>query len=398
MGGSPHIKGLGWTLRAIVCTHASTVSYREWGSDRVMASGGYEYDFPGTLPDRIVCKICHCPSRNPYLSVCCGHVFCKSCIDQVKRASSALSILANAACPMCRDEDFPSVPNKQIDREVQSLIISCTNKEKGCTWKGEVRAVEPHKKACQFETVSCEYHNVGCKAKMCRKDLKQHNKLKVEEHLALSTSRLHNLECLVYRFLANEISATSDEGDAWCMQLDSLATITASSEDQVCPVIVKMSGFATVKENEEKWFSAPFFTHDKGYKMCLCVDTDGFYDNSDSVDDDDDDSNNSTYLSVSFYLMKGPYDGELTWPLMGKFEIKLLNQVDDSGHHSDIVYFDDDTPFGAVYRVMDNDQAAEGFGEDEFISHDDFYDISSSLQYIKNDSIFFQVVFEISES
>ena len=53
-------------------------------------------------------------------------------------------------------------------------------------------------------------------------------------------------------------------------------------------------------------------------------------------------------------------------------------------------------PLEQFYRVMDDDRADEGFGEDEFISHDGFYD-TTSCQYIKNDNIFFQVAFEISD-
>ena len=120
----------------------------------------------------------------------------------------------------------------------------------------------------------CEYCNVGCKSKMCRKDLKQHKKLKVEQHLDLSYLKLNNLECLVYWLAVNDVSGTSEDNEYWCMQLRLLATITASSGDQVCPVIIEMLGFAAVKKNEEQWFSESFFTHNKGYKMCLCVDTD----------------------------------------------------------------------------------------------------------------------------
>ena len=160
-------------------------------------AGGYEYDFSSTLPDRIVCKICQCPNRDPYLSICCGHVFCKTCIDQVKRAS--LSNLSSTACPMCHDEEFHIVPNEQIDHEAKSLMVSCTNKQKGCTWKGEIRAVETHTNSCPLEMVRCEYCNVSCKTKVCQKDLKQHHKLKVEEHL--NALKLNNFERLVYWLL-----------------------------------------------------------------------------------------------------------------------------------------------------------------------------------------------------
>ena len=40
-----------------------------------------------------------------------------------------------------------------------------------------------------------------------------------------------------------------------------------------------------------------------------------------------------THLSVYLYLMEGPHDDELTWPLRGKFEIKLLNQISDTLHY-----------------------------------------------------------------
>ena len=77
-------------------------------------------------------------------------------------------------------------------------MVLCTNKQKGCTWKGEIRAVEPCTNSCSLEMVWCKYYNVGCKAKMRLKDLKQHNKLKVEEHLVLNTLKFNNLERLLY--------------------------------------------------------------------------------------------------------------------------------------------------------------------------------------------------------
>ena len=54
-------------------------------SGTLSSIGGYDCSFINTPHDRFVCKICHLPSRDPYLSVCCGHVFCKSCLDNAKR-------------------------------------------------------------------------------------------------------------------------------------------------------------------------------------------------------------------------------------------------------------------------------------------------------------------------
>ena len=96
-------------------------------------SGGYDYQFVDEPPqDILICKICLLASRDPYLSVCCGHVFCKSCIDSTQQNTAIIK-----ACPVCRNqEEFTTVVNKQVDRLVKSLHIFCANKGKGCKWQG----------------------------------------------------------------------------------------------------------------------------------------------------------------------------------------------------------------------------------------------------------------------
>ena len=116
--------------------------------------GGYDYHFVKEPPDTTVCVICQLPSRDPYLSVCCGHVFCKSCLDSAKKAVAVVA----TNCPMCRSEGFAVFPNRQIDRVVRSLHICCTNKEKGCKWQGEVNYISDHlgrSDGCDFEDVRC---------------------------------------------------------------------------------------------------------------------------------------------------------------------------------------------------------------------------------------------------
>ena len=235
--------------------------------------GGFDYSFVNTPPDELVCKICHCPSREPYLSVCCGHTFCKSCLEDAKRV-----LVVTNACPMCRNEDFTTFPNKQNERAVKNLHVFCTNKGRGCDWKGEVNDItdhlshndgclfervncsnkcgvslerrclskhidaecpyskitcrycyitggchfitgqhqeqcskfplpcpnncdigmvfrenmEAHKAECSLEMIQCDYHEVGCKDIIARKDKMKHDKEKMENHLCLmKCSYLH---------------------------------------------------------------------------------------------------------------------------------------------------------------------------------------------------------------
>ena len=116
----------------------------------VIMNGGYDYEFAVTIPDRLICKVCHFPSRDPCLSVCCGHTFCKSCSDAARCVTKA--------CPTCRDDHFPVVQNKQSDREIKSLCIFCSNKKDGCEWQGELNDINNHlgnSDGCQFEEVKC---------------------------------------------------------------------------------------------------------------------------------------------------------------------------------------------------------------------------------------------------
>ncbi|XP_065916952.1 TNF receptor-associated factor 3-like [Dysidea avara] len=131
--------------------------------------GGYEYHFVTTPADWLMCNICHYPSRDPYLSGCCGHTFCKSCLEGAKKATTI-----SDACPICRNEEFPTMPNKQADRTVRSLHVFCTNKEKGCEWQGEVNNIVGHvtnSDGCQFEEVICPN---GCGMCVQRKYLSSH--------------------------------------------------------------------------------------------------------------------------------------------------------------------------------------------------------------------------------
>ena len=50
--------------------------------------------------------------------------------------------------------------------------------------------------------------------------------------------------------------------------------------------------------------------------------------------------------------MKGLYNYKLKWPLKGEFEMGLLNQASDDNHHSETVYFDDNTPAEALLASL----------------------------------------------
>ena len=116
--------------------------------------GGYEYQFVNPVPDNWVCKICHLPSRDPYMTgQCCrGQTICKTCLDQWQKKAG------NMKCPVCRKQEGGFHPNYPIEREIKSLHVYCSNKEKGCKWKGELNDINNHlgnSRGCGFEEVRC---------------------------------------------------------------------------------------------------------------------------------------------------------------------------------------------------------------------------------------------------
>ncbi|XP_065902707.1 TNF receptor-associated factor 4-like [Dysidea avara] len=442
----------------------------------VSSPGGYEYQFVETPHERYICKICIHPCQDAYLSGCCGHNFCKSCLDNTKRTTT---------CPFCQGKTFSTFPNVQADREIRSFSVMCTNKESGCEWQGELNDInyhlensdgclfedvlcsngcgktlqrryltshvetecpgrfvlchlcyitgprkfiegeheeecpkltiscpnkckamgitredmEAHRKECPLEMVQCEYHSMGCEERMLRKRKRNHEEEKMEEHLLMTKfklaktedkltyaeakltsteTRLSRLEVMMHQLIHTTGSSSRFiESEQWSSYLTNLTTDVAAIT-QTCPVVMKMPEFAECKQRDVAWYSEPFYSHNRGHKLNLRIDVNG------------DGAGKGTHLSLFLYLMKGPHDDELTWPLRGKFEVTLLNQISDYEHYSVTVTYGNHTPDKYAGKVTDDDRG-EGWGRAKFIFNQDLHKITPTCQYLKDDCIFIQV-------
>ena len=93
-----------------------------------------------------------------------------ACIERV-RAS-------NGSCPMCKEEEYQAIPDKKCLRIINGLEVYCSNKEKGCQWKGELKNMSTHlnkekrEGECQYEEVKCRYEK--CQERKQRRYLKDH--------------------------------------------------------------------------------------------------------------------------------------------------------------------------------------------------------------------------------
>lgn len=453
--------------------------------------GGYEYKFLDPPHSRYICIICQLPSKDPYMTgnCCRGQILCKSCLDRTSPYTKSNN------CPICRKEGFVSYPNWHLDREIKSLRVYCSNKEKGCKWQGELYDIdnhlgnpdgcrfeevdclsgcgrimqrqyvtvhvenecpnrksdcqycyiagefqfiegqhkeecpkfllscpnkcdienicredmEAHRRDCPLEMIQCEYYDVGCKVSVARRDQEKHKKENMEEHLMMTKlglsntkaqladalKRINTLEVLMHLTTDKAIATLRPTSSAaainssvkWCDKLTAMAKMFKSG-DQVCPVVFKLPEFNKKKKSKDAynfWYSESFYTHSKGYKVCLRIDVNGCKEGK------------GTHLSLCIHLMNGTNDDSLIWPIKGMFRVMLLNQIDNDEHYSQVIIYDENTPDGSASRVLGSERsrADKGWGMPAFISNKDLQKVTKTCQFLKNDSIFFQIDFKL---
>ena len=252
------------------------------------------------------------------------------------------------------------------------LPIRCPNEcEAGSIPREDMK---DHKLQCPLEVVECEYYSMGCHVTIFRKDKHMHESEKMGEHLQLTKCKLMNAK-EHYETKISELESALQQNHALMNLLFGKRTIELSTKalllssgDQVLPVIVHMSEYTKKKEDDIDWYSDPFYTHEEGYKMQLNVLPNGY------------DKGKDTHLSVYLYLLKGPYDYKLHWPLEKKFKVTLLNQSSDGEHHS-------------VTRSVDGGKRLIGLNDKDVWHKPQFINTSTlrHSQYLKNDSLFFEV-------
>ena len=127
--------------------------------------GGYEHDFIEKVQE-FECPLCLHVTREPSLTGCCGQHFCHSCISQVTTDREP--------CPLCKEENFTVLLDKKQNRRVLELKVSCTMKERGCDWTGELGHLTAHTDSDVQNSGGCQYVDVVCSNK-CGESFQRRN-------------------------------------------------------------------------------------------------------------------------------------------------------------------------------------------------------------------------------
>ena len=140
-----------------------------------------------------------------------------------------------------------------------------------------------------------------------------------------------------------------------------------------------MANFQEHREADDEWNSPPFYTHDEGYKLCICVYANGKYRGAGS------------HVSIYIHMEAGPNDDKLKWPFEARITVQLINWKRDGNHVQHTM--DIDRYDFASRRVMGSKVVGGGSGWPCFISHKELLDTTSEdTLYMEDDTIRLRVL------
>ena len=406
---------------------ACETTYRESMASLVpKARCSGDYDFVEQPPEEYFCPVSFAVLFEPYQTQCCGNLLSKESYDR----------LQGQPCPVCREENLTANKDKFHRRKVATLKVRCPHKAEGCEWEGELGSLEQHfnssKQLCAEE---CQYVDVDC-PHSCGERFKRHAlqlhmkdcvsfmlaqevpKLKVivqeqSEQIKQQEDKIEQLENQIKDQIKQQGDLIKQQGDQIKQQGDQIkqqgdqikqqgdqikqqvdlikqqGDLIKQQGDQIKqqgdqmdiilkmaipPVSIVMDDFGQCKRNDVDWYSPPFYSHVRGYKMCLNVCANGHGDGE------------GTHVSVFVCLMMGEFDDDLKWPFSGTFTIQLKAVIYPSlpQYQLTLLLDADDINARAACRKP-TEEINKGFGYPQFISHRDLY----AGNYLMNNKLVF---------
>ena len=327
----------------------------------------------------------------------CGEEMTRECLPQHQQNSCPFRA---HCCRFCYKQDtYRNITTKHYEI-CERFPLPCPNKcGKQCI---EKKDIERHLAECPEQVVKCTYIEMGCQETVARRHLDQHKEERKDHHLLLAVDRvakvcgamsqlysLYEQQALRQHQLESKLVQLQRERDAdfssswgyncsppkvkvdrpvFCCQRKWL------ENDKVFPSlpwIIKLEHFEIATTSKPVVTeSKPFFTHSTGHQFGLMVRSNG---------------TDGQHIDVGIAPMAGPSDEYLQWPFKGKFEITLLNQLEDKEHTSAVVTM-------TVNRIQPSEIRGYVRGPTEFISHADLQKKESlNRQYLMDDCMYFRV-------
>ena len=137
-----------------------------------------EYDFVEQPSRDYFCPVTFELLTNPrQTNSCCGRHLSRAVAEKLEAEGKP--------CPLCKKVPLKTADDLFFKRKVMELRVRCSNKRQGCTWVGELRALDNHLKVrsvegqCQFVNVKCP---LKCHQHIRREYLKIHQSNECAKH------------------------------------------------------------------------------------------------------------------------------------------------------------------------------------------------------------------------
>ena len=325
-------------------------------------------EWQGTINETDTSIEAHLNDSCPYQLIPCNN----KCGGNIRRSRLETHLTEKCPkrlvnCQYCRKQGKHQIITSSHLNKCPDYPVKCSNEE--CEEVIPRRLLASHTETCPKAIITCEYNTVGCNKRMKREEKEEHNKESVQKHLQMTKEHLQ---------------MTKEELQMAKETIESLK-LTQSTQAS-SPFVAKLMYYTQKKKENKSWYSPGFHTPPGGYKMRLCVCSNG------------DDDGKGKHVSCYIYLMSGEYDDTLEWPFQGEVTIELLNQLEDKNHKEYTIRYNESVPEECKQRVPKGEDA-KGWGTPHFITHSELeYNPFTNCQYLKDDSLYFRVSVKVTST
>ena len=310
--------------------------------------------------------------------------------------------------------------------QIRSLPVRCSNKQHGCTWVGELRALHQHTTTdkCHYREVECPlgcndgivwikldnhtreecvnrnyecpdckkkgkyYHMAGKHKRRCLMLLEKCPSEGCDVEICSALVNFHqqtdckftNFECK-YKdagcavILTRSDMSKHEKDDGAHLQLAMtmlqeqkkylklIGPSLSAIKGAIYPPVFKLPNFRFSK-TESKMIL--FLQHSAPYKFVIHFKFD-------------------KCISIYFCIQQGPYDDILVWPFSGTITVELLNQQENSDHYNNSFAF----PSVCGKKPTSQSARSDSYGLHDFITYKMLREKAS--QYIQDNTLYFRV-------
>ena len=284
---------------------------------------------------------------------------------------------------------------KNIETHYTNCLDYPLNCPNNCGETGlPAHSMEDHLQECPEQKTKCPYSTSGCPAMVKRKNLEDHKENSKDQHLELTMTRVGQLSQAVVKLVKVVDELERDRKRSGVHLQGSSTTLLPFAHRPwlentklfpSMPWIIRMGEFSKKKAQPGvKWTSDPFFTSPTGYKLQLSVCATG------------DEEDTEDHMSVYVILLRGPNDATLYSRMSKSINVSLLNQFEDTDHHSCSILVQEASPNESRRETEEEDIMAVQ-GVLDFISHDELNQECSEnrSKYLKDDCLFFKIDSEV---